>query len=283
LTVDGLGLNVVDYGPAAGRDGDAALPPLLLLHGGMSHARWFDPLAPLLACAYRPFAIDRRGHGDSDWTDVERYGWENDLADTAAAAKQLDGGPWTVVGHSQGGLLAADLALCGPGLVTALVLLDVPLRPSSASMRRTGAALRKVPQLRWPSLDAAVRAFRPFPLPHRVPPDVLERIARMSFKPTDDGGYTSKFHWKSMRTGRPRDGRPVAPFAERIRGIAAPTLCLRGEESTLLSREDHAEMVRRLPTARAVEIPRTTHNLHVEEPELVAHAILEFAGLLAGA
>jgi pimeloyl-ACP methyl ester carboxylesterase len=272
--VDGVSLNVVDY---AGRASDE-LPPLLLLHGGMAHARWFDFLAPLLAGAYRPLALDRRGHGDSEWTEPERYGWERDLADTVEAMRRLDPGPWSVAGHSQGGLLAAHLAARRPDLVVSLVLLDVPLHPGGPRLRRTGEALRKVPQLRWPSLDDAVRSFRPFPAPHRVPPDVLDHLARASFRPTGDGAWTSKFHWKTFQAPRPDGGSPLSGFAEEVRAIAAPTLCVRGSESSILSAEEHAEMARRIPLARAVEIPETTHNLHVEDPAAVAAEILAFAG-----
>ncbi|MEI8357300.1 MAG: alpha/beta hydrolase, partial [Deltaproteobacteria bacterium] len=62
--VDGLGIAVRDYSRGTALDG----PPILLLHGGMAHARWFDFMGPLLAPLGRPFAMDRRGHGESDWT-----------------------------------------------------------------------------------------------------------------------------------------------------------------------------------------------------------------------
>jgi len=279
LAVDGLSLHAIDYGDER-RPESAALPPLLLLHGGMAHARWFDWLGPLLASAYRPIALDRRGHGDSDWTEPERYGWERDLADVAAVCGALDPGPWTVVGHSQGGLIAAALAARRPGWVGALVLLDVPLHPTGPRLRRTGEALRKVPQLRWPSLEDAARSFRPFPTPHRIPEDALRHLARASFKPTGDGGYTSKFHWKIFQRNGAREANPLARFADELRDIAVPTLCLRGAESSILTPEEHAEMARRIPSARAVEISRATHNVHVEEPESVAREILEFAGLM---
>ena len=74
LTIDDLRLHVLAYVSTAHQH-DASRPPLLLLHGGMAHARWWDLVAPQLADVARPFAFDRRGHGDSDWTEVERYGW----------------------------------------------------------------------------------------------------------------------------------------------------------------------------------------------------------------
>jgi pimeloyl-ACP methyl ester carboxylesterase len=272
---DGLALAGLDYAAGHG-DGE----PLLLLHGGMAHARWFDLLAPLLADAFRPLAIDRRGHGDSDWVDPSRYGWERDLADVISAMGVLDRRPWLLVGHSQGGLLAADLAARRLGSIAGLVLLDVPLRPTGPRLRRTGEGLRRIPQLRWPSLDDAARGFRPFPSPHYVPPHVLDHLARTSFKPSAEGGWTSKFHWKVFQRPGPAGPSPLADFAERIRQIDVPTLCLRGADSTILSRDEHLEMARRIPHAVAVEIPGSTHNLHVEAPEAVAEAIVAFAPIV---
>jgi pimeloyl-ACP methyl ester carboxylesterase len=242
----------------------------------MAHARWFDPLAPRLAPALHPYALDRRGHGDSDWADPERYGWDRDLADLTGAMRALDPRPWVLLGHSQGGLIAADIAARGLHPIAALILLDIPLHPAGEKLRQTGAGFRRIPQIRWPSLDDAVRGFRPFPAPHRVPRDVLEPIARASFKPSDDGGWTSKFHWKVFQRDRTKEGSPLADFAEHLRSIAAPTLCLRGSDSTILSRDEHREMTARIPGAVGIEISGTTHNLHVESPEAVAEAVLEF-------
>lgn len=273
LSIDGLGLAVLDYG----RPGGPAGPPMLLLHGGMAHARWWDFVAPLLAAEAHPWALDRRGHGDSDWTVPERYDWERHLRDIEEACAMLDPGPWVVVGHSQGGILAVDVLDRGRLPAAGLVLLDVPLHLATTSMRRTGESLAKIPQMRWPSLEQAVRAFRPFPGDHRIPPGRLEYIARNSFKPSGDGGWVSKFHWKSFRRASPDAPAPHVDFPDRLRRVAVPTLCVRAGESTILPPGDLADMAGRIPDARALEIPATSHQLHVEQPEAVAGAVLDFA------
>lgn len=268
--VEGLGIAVRDYSRGTALDG----PPILLLHGGMAHARWFDFMGPLLAPLGRPFAMDRRGHGESDWTEREGYGWERDVADIGEIARRLDEGPWVLVGHSQGGILAADLAARRGIPLRALVLLDVPLFLGTPAMRHAGERLSKIPQMHWPTLDAACAGFRPYPLPHLIPDGRLAQLARSSFKPNGEGGFTSRFHWKVFRAD-PKGG-PGSGFAERIRRIAAPTLCLRGAASTILSADDHAETVRRIPLGQPVVIPAATHHLHVEQPHAVAGAIADF-------
>ena len=190
-------------------------------------------------------------------------------------------GPWVLAGHSQGGLLAADVAVRSRANLAALVLIDVPLDPAGPRLRRTGESLRKVPQLRYPTLEDATRAFRPFPLPHRVPAPVLAELARHSFRPTDDGGWTSKFHWKMFQRARGDTANPLEGFPERLRAIGVPTLCLRGAESAILPPDEHAEQVARIPRGRGREIPGGTHHLHVEHPEVVARAIDAFLDSLS--
>jgi pimeloyl-ACP methyl ester carboxylesterase len=273
LSIDGLRLNVLDHGAGdAPRDGRR---PALLLHGGMAHARWWDLVAPALAAGCRPYALDRRGHGDSDWTDPERYGWERDLLDLEEAMRLLSPEPWTVVGHSQGGLLAVHLATRANVSLERLVLLDVPLEPTSPRLTRAGRALNRIPQLRYDTLEDAVRRFQPYPAPHSVPEAVRLYLGRHSFKPTEDGGYTSKFHWKTFQHGRERRPSPLADFDERLRRVPVPTLAVRGEHSTILSRDEHAALVARLPRGRGVEIANATHSLHAEQPLAVARAIAE--------
>jgi len=271
LTIDGLRLQVLDHG-----SGNDAAPPLLLLHGGMAHARWWDLVAPALADLAQPFALDRRGHGDSEWTTVERYGWERDLLDIEEVMRTLSPRPWSVAGHSQGALLAVYLATRGNVSIDRLVLLDVPLEPASPRLTRAGRAFNRVPQLRYPTLTHATDRFQPFPTPHRIDAPVLDYLARHSFKALPDGGFTSKFHWKSYQCDRSREGTPLADYGERLRRIAIPVLSLRGAESTILGAAEQTELLRRLPDGRGIEIAAATHSLHAEQPGAVAHAMRDF-------
>lgn len=267
-------LHVLDHA-GDDRDGSDPRPPLLLLHGGMAHARWWDLVAPALAQHARPFALDRRGHGDSDWTDPARYGWERDLLDIEEAMRTLAREPWTVVGHSQGGFLAVHLTTRRNVPIERVVLLDVPLNPTSPTLLRARRALSRIPQIRYSSLENAMRRFQPYPAPHRVPEEIRLYLARHSFKPTADGGWTSKFHWQMHQQPRPGPS-PLADVGERLRRVEVPTLVLRGEHSSILSREEHAELVARLPHGVGVEIADATHSLHAEQPDAVARAIARF-------
>src|SRR5438445_165366 len=63
LLVKGLRLHALDWG------GDGRTP-LLLLHGFTGHAHAWDTLSIALQPHFHVYALDQRGHGDSDPADV---------------------------------------------------------------------------------------------------------------------------------------------------------------------------------------------------------------------
>lgn len=270
LAIDGLQLQARVYA------GAADTPALMCLHGGMAHTGFFDPLVAHLTAVARPFAMDRRGHGDSDWAAKERYGFLRDVEDLEEACTQLDPGPWVLVGHSQGGVLTVPALLRGNLPIAGAVLLDTPFDPMAPEMRKTGDRLRRIPQIRYSSEAAAKRRFQPYPLPHQAPEDVVKYLADRSFRPSGDGGYFSKFHWARMRARRDSDAGLFEDFTNQFQRIPCPVLAIRGGDSTILSAQDHAEMLDRLPDGVGVTIPGATHSLHLEQPEAVAAAIAAF-------
>ncbi len=114
----GVGLEVDVDGPEDG-------PPVVLLHGISSCSGTYDFLIPELP-AHRVYRLDFRGHGRSDRA-PGRYLVKDYVSDAAAVLEQLVGGPAVVIGHSLGGVTAAQLAQVRPDLVTAVLLEDPPL------------------------------------------------------------------------------------------------------------------------------------------------------------
>jgi proline iminopeptidase len=116
--------------------GDPGAPPLLLLHGGPGASHdYLLPQMLVLASDHRLVCYDQRGGGRSR-SDDDRVplGWQDQVADVARVAAELDVAPLNIVGYSWGGLLAmlyaveaaagriapapASLALIDPAPVT---------------------------------------------------------------------------------------------------------------------------------------------------------------------
>ncbi len=88
--------------------GDAAAPPVLVLHGGPGASHdYLLPQMLALAEGHRVLFYDQRGGGRSrSDDDREPVGWRDQVADVARVVAELKIQPLWLVGYSWGGLLA---------------------------------------------------------------------------------------------------------------------------------------------------------------------------------
>lgn len=98
---------------------------LVLVHGVMVDADFFDVSAKLLSRHYRVITYDRRGYSRSD--PAENYDVKPQTDDLKAVIEQVAGGHAIVIGCSAGALIAICFAQQYPEMIDHLIVHEPPL------------------------------------------------------------------------------------------------------------------------------------------------------------
>lgn len=144
--------------------GAAAQPPVLLLHGLSSNARYWDRTARHLG-GRTLVALDQRGHGltgrESRLADPRAYTMDELVADALFAIDRLELGRPVVAGHSWGAAVALELAGRHPDAASGLVFVDGPVQSVSTFLTWDQAqALMQPPLPLYASLAEATADSR---------------------------------------------------------------------------------------------------------------------------
>ncbi|GHG95024.1 alpha/beta fold hydrolase [Comamonas sp. JC664] len=214
--------------------------PFLLLHPGGTDTRALQSLISVLGDGYRIIAPEQRGHGRTP--DVEGdWSFARMAADTAALLEHLKLSDVHVFGWSDGAIVGLHLALARPDLVRSLVF---------------GAAPFRVDGWRDGVLGGS-------------PPDFMAQ-AYAELSPDGLG------HWPAVvaKSAKLHEREP-AITVEALRGLKHPVLVVMGDDDEV--RFEHAiEMYEALPDGELAVVPRATHGLLVEKPDLLARLIRDF-------
>lgn len=168
--------------------GDAANPRvLLLLHGFLGHAHWWDFVAPWFKDQYRVIAIDFGGMGDSSWR--ARYTNASFLGEVGAALKFIGRPDVTVIGHSFGGRVTIFSAEKFPEYIARAIVVDSKIGFSDRPVRPKFAPR---PKKVYPDLETVCTRFRFLPEEPPVLPAIMRHLAMNSAK-SAPGGFVWKF------------------------------------------------------------------------------------------
>jgi pimeloyl-ACP methyl ester carboxylesterase len=169
-----------------------------------------------------------------------------------------------VMGHSFGGLLAAEIAAASPKAVGKLVLIDpVGLWRDDLPVKNWMVLAE---QARRPTLfaDPQGEAAKHF---FAVPSDADARVDALS-QMVWSQACTGKFVWPIADRG----------FARRAHRISAPTLIVWGREDRIIAAAYAQEFANRIAGARVQLIERAGHLPHLEQPGAVVSAVRAFLG-----
>lgn len=246
------------HGWRTGGDG----PPLLLLHGLTDNGACWAMLARELAADYDLVMPDARGHGESSAPETG-YSLEDRTADAIALIDALHLDRPVVIGHSMGGLTAAQLAAQAPERIRGAILEDPafispenwasPQRLSWKEQHQLTLAMREE------ELIARGRAESP-----RWHPDVFPTWARSKLE-----AKIAVFDWLQL---------PHSDFWAISAQIAVPTLLVTGEPvlGAIISAEVAAALQASNPLLEVAHVPGVGHCIRYEQPHHFASLTREF-------
>ncbi len=255
--------------------------PVLLLHGGGQTRHAWRKTCELLSDMGRvAYAVDQRGHGDSEWVPSGAYGFPDFAADARRLSETLTerhGVRPVAVGASLGGI-ASMLAEGQHGPVfSALVLVDITPRVDLDGVAKVQGFMRSAAKEGFASVDEAADAVAAY-LPHRPRPRSNEGLKK-NLRMHPDGRW--RWHWDprfldGRRRVGPGGGEVETMLVEAARKIAIPTLLVRGASSELVKEEHAKELLELVPQATYVDVSGARHMVAGDRNDQFADAIKTF-------
>ncbi len=212
--------------------------PLVLLHGNGEDHHVFDRVVPLLAADRPLLAVDSRAHGRSPRgtgpLTIASMADDLEAVLVALGTAQVD-----VLGYSDGGNVALELAVRHPSRVRRMVVCGANLDPTGLRP----AVLRAMVVAR-----AALRASR------RLWPGAVRRIELLDLMVEDPH---------------------LTP--DQLRRVPVPVLVVAGERDVV--RPEHSRLIASsLPAGRAAVVAGVGHAVPQRRPAVLARLVEDFLG-----
>ena len=260
---DGLRLHYRDY---PGRDDR---PPIICIPGLTRNARDFAPVAQRLAGDWRVICVDLRGRGDSGYAkDSMTYAPLSYVQDLETLLAELNIKKFVAFGTSLGGILTMLLAAAGPGRIAGALINDIGPDVEAAGLDRikTFAGKSQI----WPTWVHAARGIAE--MQSHAHPDyglvewvaLAKRLCRLTAQGRVILDYDMKIAEPMQMPALAFDMWPAYAALGKV-----PLTILRGAHSDILSDATAKKMIKALPQAKLVSIPRTGHPPELDEPASV--------------
>lgn len=244
----GVRLRYAEQGDPAGR-------PVILLHGYTDSSFSFSRVLPHLDPAQHVYALDQRGHGDSE-RPAGGYALRDFAADVVAFMDEMAIERATLVGHCMGSLVAQRAALDAPERVGNLVL--VSSMTSARNIEGISELRRAVEAFDGSVTADFAREFQTSTVYRQLPADFLDGVVAESLK-------LPARVWRDVLDGLLGD-----EHTSRLGHIRTPTTIFWGEQDTMLRRAEQDALKAALADAVLKVYPETGHSPHWERPEQFA-------------
>ena len=267
VNVDGARVHYQEFG-------DAANPPMILIHGYTASVYVWKTVAPMLADAgYRVIAVDLLGFGFSEKPKWFDYSIQSQSRMISRFMNRLGIGRAIIVGNSYGGAVALTLALDYSEFIDKLVLVDPVTNdePKNHPLLRL-ASVRGIGEVITPFI-----ADSKFFLRHRMRGTIAkanhhlvteERMAAIR-RPLN----SAEGHHSLLTTSRNWNAKRIEQDAHLIN---QPTLIIWGDQDTVIPIKGGYKLHSKMPNSRLVVLKDCGHVPPEEKSELFTELVSEF-------
>jgi pimeloyl-ACP methyl ester carboxylesterase len=271
--------------------GDTGQPVMLLHGGGQTRHAWGRTAEHLAQAGALAYAVDQRGHGDSEWVADGQYGFSDYAADAAAVARTLYArtGKYPIaIGASLGGMASlfaegtAERKGEGP-LFAAIVLVDITPRVDQSGVAKIQGFMRERATEGFATIAEAADAVAAY-LPHRKRPRSTDGL-RKNLRLHPDGRW--RWHWdprvlQGARSFAQDHNELEAALVEAAKAITIPALLVRGGSSELVQEAHVQEFLELVPHADYIDVAEARHMVAGDSNDRFSDAVLDFVGKLDG-
>ncbi len=248
--------------------GPAGAPTLLLLHGYLAHAHWWDFVAPWLSEHFRVIAPDFGGMGDSGSRTQYSYALFHGEITGIVEALNIQG--CIAIGHSFGGRALLYACAARPDLFSRAIVVDSRLGSPADPLRGFDEEWR--PKKRYPDAATILKRFLLKPT-EPAPAAALAHMGRMSVR-HDPDGWVWKFDEHVTRLFQQHGVQGGVDDGAALAGLPTPVDFIYGEDSRVVTPERAARLPTCLPNVRSVTcIPASHHHLPVSQPVALVAAL----------
>jgi pimeloyl-ACP methyl ester carboxylesterase len=265
--------------------GDSGTPVMLLHGGGQTRHAWRSTAAELARRGFTSYAIDQRGHGDSEWVPDGAYLFPNFASDVRAIAAQLaerQGSKPVAIGASMGGI-ASMLAEgesfrdTGKHVISSLVLVDITPRVDYEGVNKVQGFMRAHAEDGFATIQEAADAVAQY-LPHRPRPKSTEGLKK-NLRLGPDGRW--RWHWDprfmhGRKSFDPDRKRLEESMLDAARNIKVPALLVRGGSSELVQEAHAKEFLELVPHAEYVDVGGARHMVAGDANDHFSKAVIDF-------
>jgi pimeloyl-ACP methyl ester carboxylesterase len=231
--------------------------PILLIHGTAANADIWGETFDALVAHHRVIAYDRRGFSRSVYPPVKDLHLHSE--DAAALLTQMHAAPATVVGWSAGGIIALDLAVNHPELVSSLVLCEPPLHARKHPQLSFVKDFLKVQMYRWMKRERqANEVFLRFALAYNSRGTVFDRLP-VTWQQAMLDNFAATLSEIDAGTGEYLS-------EAQISSINCPVACLVGALSLPFYRDATRRIMQLLPQAKLQRVDGAGHFVPFDQP-----------------